>query len=526
MAEVLLAGVIDEYPGPLMSGDDGYDSGGDNTAQAMAQAHVYRQITGRSYLELELHLRNAPVICETLGLDRVVDRTSFSKSWRSQFGHRQEYLEEYCKWIIDELREIGINEFDPYLPANKERAPEPLPEIPDGEIDETIRHVRDIILGETDFGRKPNKTYSAGEILDVATNACRERGEFNAVIDDHDPTLKTVMNAIKKRDGAEWQDEFLTINDRVLDAAKGAGMLDRPVEGNLDSTIIPIFPQNLPRPDNARGNEKKRGTMHGFHFTALVVHDQEHDKDLVVGMTAYTPDMGPYDLVTELVEQAERHCTLKRLQMDSDFATVRIIQYLKEKGIDVTTRLKRRGDRIKGALAAMTGEYDEHEDYRLKSSTHNTSVSVRMVAEPDWNNADEETLQREIENNQHTFDDFGDSPTEIPDIEDVPAEMWQCRRPYATTIEDESPRQVLKKYNMRWRVENSFADKKRALLGKTQSRHHGVRVFLFWLTTIIYNGWMLARTFLRLDHPNHRPRDRPPVKARDFIKKILKLEYG
>lgn len=335
------------------------------------------------------------------------------------------------------------------------------------------------------------------------------------------------MNAVKNRSGVEWQDSFESINERVLNAAKGAGMLDRPVEGYLDITIIPFYPQNSERPDKARGNANKNGTMHGFHFATLVAHDVDHGKDLVVAATPYTPEKGPYDLVVELVEQAEENCSLDALFIDSDFATVRIIKHLEEKGIDYITRLKRRGPRIKGALASMDGRYNDWEDYALKSTEHNMMTKVRLVAEADWDNATEEVLQREIENNQSTLDDFDQGDTRaIPDIEDVPSEMWECRRPYATSITDQDVETVMRRYKMRWRVENAYADKKRALLGKTQSRDHGVRVFLFWLTTVLYNGWMLTRAFLRLDFPDHRPQDRPPVSAREFMKKLLGVDYG
>lgn len=529
--EQIIAGVIRDTPGPIVREEDGFDGRGQEHAQAVAQAHVYRILTGRSFHELELHLERCPSIREILGLDDVLDWSSFAYSKRNQFEpETYESLERYADYVRDQLTDLPGDVVAPYLATNKPQRSEPesLPEIPDGEIDNAIEHVRDIMLGTTDFDRASNTTYDAGEILDVALDASRERAEFNAVLkeNDHEPALKTVMNAIKNRSGSEWEDVFEEINARVLDAAKGAGMLDRPVESYIDITIIPFYPQNSERPDKARGNANKRGTMHGFHFATLVAHDEEHDKDFAVAVAPYTPDMKPYDLVKDLVGQAQQHCELKTLEIDSDFSTARIVQFLKNEGIQGTTRLKRRGDRIKGVLASMTGEYDEFEGYRLKSTENNLSVPVRVVAEPDWDNADEETLQREIENNQHTLDEYGDSETAIPDIDDVPAEMWQCRRPYATTQDHLSAEETISRYKMRWRVENSYADKKRALLGKTQSRDHGVRVFLFWLTTVLYNGWMLTRTFLRMDFPNHAPRDRPPVTLRQFIKQIVQMEFG
>jgi hypothetical protein len=45
------------------------------------------RITARSYHDLELHIQSSPTIRQRLGLDDVLDHTSFSRSWRGeQFG--------------------------------------------------------------------------------------------------------------------------------------------------------------------------------------------------------------------------------------------------------------------------------------------------------------------------------------------------------------------------------------------------------------------------------------------------------
>jgi len=90
----------------------------------------------------------------------------------------------------------------------------------------------------------------------------------------------------------------------------------------------------------------------------------------------------------------------------------------------------------------------------------------------------------------------------------------------------ERVQEVIRRHKQRWRVENAYAEKKTKLMARTGSRDHGVRVFLFWLSTLLYNGWMLTRKFLRDDFPNHRPKDRGAVELTTFIKKILRLDYG
>lgn len=529
IAEQMLAAVIAGYPGPIIEADDLYNGAGDEDAQAVARAHVYMRITARSYHDLELHLRSSPTVRDRLGLDGVLDHTSFARSWRGeQFGDvTTAYLEAYTEWVRDELDELDIAEVEPFLQPEPAEVESP-PEIPQGPIDEGVDHIRDILLGTTDFDRGPNTTHADTDLIDIALDACRERSELNPIITDngHDPALKTLLNAINNRDAEECQEEFEQINDRVLDAAKGAGMLGRPVDGDLDITVIPFYPQNLSPPDGARKGEKKAGTVHGFHFGTLVAHDKDHNKDVVVAQAAYTPEMKPLDLVKELVEQAEEHCNLDTLTLDSAFSGTDVISYLNEKGIDFITRLKGHGADLKGILAQMTGLHDDFENFIKESSDSSIFESVRVVSQPDWKHATKEALNRSVDTQQSSlenFDKMGDA--RIPDPNDLPALLWKSRRPYATNIDDRTAEEVIRRYKYRWRVENSYADKKSKLLAKTQSREHGIRVFLFWLTALLYNGWMLIRAFIRLDFPNHAPQDRPPITARQYMKSILGIDY-
>lgn len=168
-----------------------------------------------------------------------------------------------------------------------------------------------------------------------------------------------------------------------------------------------------------------------------------------------------------------------------------------------------------------------HDDFVKEAADSNLSESVRVVSQPDWKHATREALNRTVDTRQSSlenFDEMGDA--RIPSIDDLPTMLWKSRRPYATNIKHRSAEAVIRRYKFRWRAENSYADQKSKLLAKTQSREHGIRVFLFWLTALLYNGWMLVRAFIRLDFPNHVPQDRPPVTARQFMKSILGIDYG
>ena len=532
LGEQAIAQAVADASGPLTSDrEDGLDGNGREQPQAVAQAHVYAILTGRSDHELELHFDRYPTIRETLGIEENLDHSSFSYSMREQFGDDPTYFESYAEYIRDRLKARFPDSLtEPFLASTDiESDSEPLPEIPEEAKDEKVRHVRAIMLEETDFDRASNATYEAGSILTPFLEAAQE-GDCPANIindNDHDFAIKTAFNAVKQRDAVGWHEEFQRVNSRLLSAATGAGMLQGDLDAYIDITVIPYWPQTDSPAEGHRQGEPKNGTTYGFHFATLVVHDQEHDKDVAAAVEPYTQDIGPHDLVQRLLDQADEHVSIDTLRVDSGFESARILKLCRERDITPSVRLKRRGDELKGALAAMNGRFDDYENYPVTSSKHNLTEKVRVVAEPDWNNANKDDFDAVISKTQQSLDAFTDEDEpDVLNVDDVPNILWKARRPYGTLNYEDSAKRVIRRHKQRWRVENSYADKKTKLMARTGSRDHGVRVFLFWLSTLLYNGWMLTRKFLRDDFPEHRPQDRGAVELTTFIKKILRLDYG
>jgi hypothetical protein len=198
-----------------------------------------------------------------------------------------------------------------------------------------------------------------------------------------------------------------------------------------------------------------------------------------VAQAAYTPEIKPLDLVKELIEQAEKHCNLDTLTLDSAFSSTSVISYLKEKGIDFIMRLKRHGGDLKGILAQITGLHDDFENFIRELSASSISESVRVVSQLDWKHAIKEVLNRSVDTQQSSLENFNEmGDARVPDPDDLPALLWKSRRPYATNIDGRTAEEVIGRYKYRWRVENFYAAKKSKLLAKIQSREHGIRVFL------------------------------------------------
>lgn len=533
LGEQAIAQGIADAPSPISQFDDGLDGGGSENANAVARAHLYAILTGRSDHELYLHLDRHPSIRETLGLsDDTLSRSAINYSKNAQFDGYDDYLADFAEYVYDRLFDRYPGSLvEPHLVKLEEpERRESLPEIPEAAIDEKIRHVRAIMLEETDFDRLESRTqYDDASILDPFLEAAQEGdAPANVIADnDHDMAIKTAFNAVKQRDGPGWNEEFHNVNDRIVNAAIESGMLQGELEAYIDNTTIPIWPTTDDPPEGHRQGEPKKGTTYGFVFSTLVVHDDEHDKDVVAAVEPYTQDLGPYDLVERLLDRADDRLDITDLRLDSGFESAAIIRLCRERDIGFSVRLKRRGDELKGALAAMSGRFDDYENYPVTSSDRGSSEKVRVVTEPDWNNANKSDFDSVISNSQQSLDAFSeDEKPDVLDLTDTPDILWKARRPYGTLNYDDSARRVVRRHKQRWRVENSYADQKTKLLARTKSRHHGVRVFLFWLATVLYNGWMLTRKFLREDFPDHRPTDRGAVQLTTFVRKILRLNYG
>lgn len=226
--ELILAGVIDNYDGPIVEREDRYKGRGDEHGQVMAQAQVYRLLTDRSFHELELHLRHCPRVRYHLGLDRALDHTTFSRSWNEQFsGGVREYLNEYCSWIQEELETLDLPEVEPYLPAAS-RSYEIRETLTDAQKRRCTRNVWGIIYEEFDFDRGPGIEWSTQYLYGVFAEGASSGITPYEVLDkqrkeSEDASLKTVMNATDQRSADEWIDLFDRLFQRLFDRMQALG---------------------------------------------------------------------------------------------------------------------------------------------------------------------------------------------------------------------------------------------------------------------------------------------------------------
>jgi hypothetical protein len=534
------AGYIFDNPDPLIRGDDHYDDSRTTYNVAdMARAFVYREIIPEltSFHNLESHLRTYRYVARTLGFERVPDHDTFRRTWRQRYTKTvRERITEYAEFLGEELGDLNAPEFGG-LRKRFERGGEPEPKsISPGEKQAAIRHIRPLIYDGLDFDRAANASYERTDLLDLQAEISREQDYIQKAIEykwesgEAAPWPRTHFNAINNREATDWEEKFQQVYDRQLRAAKGAGMLDRPVPVYIDGTIRPYYKRNAGLPDGVRGGEPKNGTYYGYHHTTISAH--ANGRSILLATYQFTPGDTMQEAVKYLIREAEKHVSIEDVSMDSAFRKTEMLKWLDDRSHEFTIQFRKQGDRVKLALARMQGRHDFVNGYHVESSDKKTRLDdLALVAEPDYNNVDGDfDFEQNATVGQSGLEDWGAGmDVESVSLDDVDDRLWKGRRAYLTNKDVESKddaKRVIKRYNQRWTIETKYRVIKNEFLGKTTSRDFSVRTFFWLFAAMLYNAWVLLDVFLRADYPDLAPSDRPVMPARSFARRFFEVEYG
>ena len=92
--------------------------------------------------------------------------------------------------------------------------------------------------------------------------------------------------------------------------------------------------------------------------------------------------------------------------------------------------------------------------------------------------------------------------------------------------EEENPTGWAERYAWRWAIETNYRVVKNDFLARTTSREFSIRTFYWLFAVMLYNAWVLLDVFLRADHPDRAPDDRPVMPARSFAKAFYQFDPG
>lgn len=395
-----------------------------------------------------------------------------------------------------------------------------------------VSNVWGLIESQFDFDRGPGIEWSKQYIYDVFGEGAKNGVTPYEVLDKHrkegdDASHKAVMNAAGQRDADEWIEVFDSLFQTVFDRLHAAGWFTREVDAYIDGTTRPMWPTGE-LPEGVKGGDLKESTNYAWQFATLVVED--HGIQVPVAVVPITDDVATHDQIEQLLEQAKGRVKIDVLQADGAYAGARCLRNIRESPVvnDFIVRGTRRGNEVKRRLVTMTGKFDDGGQYATTSADGQVRESARLVADPDWDYATEELLNTVPQSTQQGLGAFdAGNSGEAVDLDDVNKKLWQCRRPYLTSLSEEqaTAEEVTEMYDDRWIVEDNYANTKRNQLGKTDSPDHGIQTFVFCLGMLFSVAWTASRVFLREDYPDCVPHDRPIISAREIVV-FVRLEYG
>jgi len=511
------------------------DYNGRTDLATMLRGHVYRLAIPDigSHHALASRLDAQPKIADRLGFESVPGRDTFRRAWRELEAADREEITGYAAALRRRVAATGVpgaGALNPEYDTDEE-----LTEVPAGEKARAVEHLRAFHYDRMGFERAYNTTYHCDELLDLQAEVSREQGFVQGTIEDrwtdgeecHTP--KTHFNAIQKRSLDDWRETFDGIFEMQVEAAKNAGMLQRKVPIHIDATIIPYFKRGKDRdlPRGVTGNAKARGTHYGYKHVTVSALDNGRSICLATFDITDRAQIG--DAVKHIVRKAEERIHIESLSMDSEFLKNSVVDWLDERGIEVTIQMARRGNRLKRKLVQMDGHFDQ-DTYDLgKSDYYNPTITGTVVAERDYDEDEPDGPEPGggLEASNLAMFGGGVDLAEV-ELDEIDDQWWRRWRPYFTNadIEDGEEQAHIRKYKRRWAIETKYRIIKEEFLGKTTARDYTSRTFFWLFAVMLYNAWVLLDVFMRADYPDLVPGDRPAMPARTFAKQFFAIEPG
>lgn len=274
---------------------------------------------------------------------------------------------------------------------------------------------------------------AANTTLEAASEAIR--GVFGEA-----PSADTVLRHIEKHDenklermiNRALEESFRTSWIPKIKALVAIDITDIPYYGNIDAT-------------EAKHTKPRKGTHYAFRFIVASIVSERGKFIPYVHLIRKEEDLKK--ALKKVLKAVRKLVKIAWLILDKGFFQVRIVRMLKRMRINFVIAVPRRK--------------------RLEELASHGSFIARYYV---------------------TSRKYGREPVYIVGFVDEKGPVY-----YATNklVKRKRCGDMHRRYRKRWRIEVSFAVIKRAL-AKTTSRAAGVRVFLFGISCVLYNLWILT----------------------------------
>ena len=513
----------------------------------MFRALLFMGIRGISQNELATRLGQSSSLVKSFHLD-ITDFSNTPTQQQLSYTHAQfsEDTQEVLNRTVAGVRQVALDNdvltegLVPAVPTDVEDESPSKNDYKKEKAQKTLTLARKHVLPEFDTHRAAHKTYSDEVILDMFARICANKGsahaesEYGWLTDDDlicdDSTFLRAIKKIATPDGSDSQltfedfedDDSMPEIDRIRDAIMTAfdAATDNivnsirgqnPFESRENVAAIDITTEQfhvwpwedkeagIAKPDCPKmvsGYKEDKEYMFGYKYaTITLVGDHA---PIVLGIepvkenSAWEPDDSPSyskaDLVSRLLDSAERFVDLDMVMFDRGFYVNQVYADVHERGLTYLSPVPTYED----DLAAIQ-DIQEH-------TTADAAVK--------------HDVPLGIDGEVHHEAEFLYAPSTSDDAEGKYAVFVTNQ----DRVEPAEIRSVVNGYSRRWDIENQYKSIK-SFMPKTSSTDYRLRFCNFALSTLIYNLWRLTDYLIKvaLDEPIRSP---PVITAKTFVRAL------
>lgn len=412
----------------------------------------------------------------------------------------------------------------------------------------TIRNVERVKVGGYDWDN--SESYGAcwmkpHDLVDptLVQGEMREALEEEWTINPHDPDGDTATWHCRTEDGIEQQIEWLKSEGVIDDEQSFDLRIDYTTHNyNRHSTTDGIVPI---------GVHKQSHLETGYAWKELQATIKINGRAFVIASVNYLPTNKQFQCVRYLIDRAQELVNINTVLADAEFCTVAISRYAAHRGCDYVFR-KGASESVKSTIEEdISGEADWVDDWTMITDGRFDHIDTTLVVLEknfkSYSGDDDDDEDDEDENPNTTLDEYGaDAEKEVDpkgqltledaieegryDSEDIDYFTMITNKPVDRTGINPQDKPVAhdpsgsawgigRLYRDRWGVETAFRDRKEKFQAQTTSRDLGYRRFLWMVSTLIYNGWVLLNTVVAEQSPA-REYDEIVVKQNTYLDEI------
>jgi len=294
--------------------------------------------------------------------------------------------------------------------------------------------------------KKTERGYSNSELLKIlilatiANTTLEASSEAVRGVFGEAPSADTVLRHIEKHD----EDKLERIINRALEESFRASWIPK-IKALVAVDITDIYYYGDANVAEVKHTKPKKGTHYAFRFIVASIVSKQGKFILNVHLVRKEEDLKK--ALKKVLRAVRKLVKIAWLILDKGFFQIRIVRMLKRMKINFVMAVPKRK--------------------RLEELASHGSFIARYYV---------------------TSRKYGREPVYIVGFVDEKGPVY-----YATNklIRRKRCGDMHRRYRKRWRIEVSFAVIKRAL-AKTTSRAAGVRVFLFGISCVLYNLWILT----------------------------------